>query len=427
MSSLFLGIHTAKQGMLTNQKNMDVAGHNVANVNTPGYTRQGTVMRTTIPLNSIGVGYFGTGVEVTNITRYRDALLDKQIKSESGDLAFLQGQSSILQSAEVAFSEPSEFGLSNLFNEFWNGWQDLSKNPESLAMRTNLVEKSITLTQSINKLNDNFTTIEQGVLSRAEEIDIASKTIVESLEDLQKQIIRAQVNGKQPNDLLDRKNLLIEELSQLRDFSLSENGSEITVTFNDGITRDVLTNEITGITGAKKGELSGLAVAKDYLENTLRSNLNTLTNRLAEKINEQGPPTFFEIDSNNPAKSIKVATALQDDPSNLTTGNFAQDGDFALRVVQLRHKELVANTTFEGYWQNIVVNTGARTHEVMRREENQQTLINHLTNRREEISGVSIDEELVNMMKFQRAFEASSRVITTIDEMLDTLINRTGR
>ena len=426
MTSLFLGIHTAKQGMLTNQRNMDVAGHNVANVNTPGYSRQGTVMRTTIPLKSMS-GYFGTGVEVTNITRFRDGLLDKQIKSETADLAFLTGQRSILQSAEVAFSEPSEFGLSNLFNEFWNGWQELSKNPESLAMRTNLIEKGITLTQGINKLNDNFTSIQQGITARVDEIEMASQTIVDNLQDLQKQIIRAQVNGRPPNDLLDRKDMLIEELAQLRDFTITENGADFTVDFKDDIDRDSVPGK-TIISYTNKGELSGLATSQDYLENTLMKNLNDLTEALVTQVNAEGPPTFFEIaDTTNPAGSIKVDDDLQKDPSDLTTGNFAQDADFALKVAQLRHQELISNTTFEGFWQNIVVSAGARTHEVMQREENQQALIDHLKNRREEISGVNIDEELVNMMKFQRAFEASSRVITVMDDMLDTLINRTAR
>lgn len=403
---------------------MDVTGHNIANANTPGYSRQGTILKTGLPYTSpsinsgIGAGQIGSGVEVAEITRSRDMFLDQQIKNELGNLGLLSGQREVLQSAEAAFLEPSEQGLSNLLNEFWSGWQNLSNNPDSLPLRTNLIEKANTLALGFNQTFTYIENIEQSITGKMADVQSQIDTLVADIENLNTEISKVQFTGQTPNDLMDRRDLMYDQLAKLTDFTIQNNP--------DGSTQI--------LQGNNKGVLAGLTEAQTFLQQTL-NDINTLAQEIADKVNNVpglvpltdasgNPLGFFQFDPTSPAQSMQVVR----DVSNLTTGGVATDGEYFLNVAQTRHENLASsNVNIEEFWQNIVVGVGTRTNELIRQEENQEALLTHITTRRAEISGVSIDEELINMTKFQYAFEASSRVLTVLDEMLDTLINRTGR
>lgn len=231
MSNL-LSLEIGKRAIMTSQTALSITGHNISNANTAGYTRQVANLVTTRPyytpsLTSGGkLGQLGTGVEIASITRLRDAFLDGQIRNELKTTGYWSAMQETLSKIEVILNEPSKDGLRTVMDQFWESWQDLSANPESEAVRTVVAERGAAMADAFNHAYQQLTELREDVnVSVQVKVDEIN-SISQQLADLNKQILSITIAGQQPNDLLDKRDLLIDSLSQIVDTRVAydENG-----------------------------------------------------------------------------------------------------------------------------------------------------------------------------------------------------------
>src|SRR5918911_2028201 len=216
----FMGLQTALRGILAQQQALDTTGHNIANANTVGFTRQEAVLAPTLPYSEPSVnrgaqaGQIGTGVEVTAYRRIRDEFIDTQLHAQTMREGYYGALSDGLTQVEQALNEPSDTGLSSLFQSFWSSWQDVANSPENPSTRQALVQNAASLADGLNRLSGQLATIQSqtatNVTSTLDEINSDAATVAQ----LNDEIKRAKVVGDTPNDLLDQRDVLVDKLAQ---------------------------------------------------------------------------------------------------------------------------------------------------------------------------------------------------------------------
>lgn len=471
----FFGINTALRGLLAHQRAMQTAAHNIANASTEGYTRQRVVMVPTpaYPVPSMirpgGQGWqVGTGVDVQEIGRLRDQFLDGQIRYETHALGAWERRRDALQEIEIVFAEPSDTGFNTILSQFWAAWQELSKNAESSPVRTTVVETAVALAEAFRHTYQQLETIREN-LNQLMEIKVFEvNSIARQIADLNKQIKAIRSAGDQPNDLMDQRDKLLDELARIVDFKvetdefgavkvlLADNSGEYNIDLVEVDERGGLVQSLEAKREADNnvrvywkgtsqavnilnGELYGIQAVRDDQLAVFIENLNTLAKELRDKINEihqQGRDLNGDIGRaffvGNGAADIEVNPDIRGNVSLIAAATSGEpnapnpgDGSNALLIAQLKHQLIEGlGATFDDYYKNFTARLGVAAHEAVRMATNQKALVDQLISRRESISGVSIDEEMAYMIQFQRGYEAAARLMTVLDQMLDTIINR---
>jgi len=234
MASIYGILHVGKQALLTQQEALNVTAHNIANMNTPGYSRQRVVVETTPPITT-GAGQVGSGVTVSAIERVYDRYINNQISNENETLGRWEAEKGGVERVEVVFNETSGYGLNAAMSEFWNGWQDLANNPSGHTERELLLAKSETLAvnfqQTYNDLSAVRTELDNSISQTVSQINVKAAQIA----DLNQKIVRIEANGDSANDYRDKRDLALKELSLMIDITASEqNSGSVTVTLGDG-------------------------------------------------------------------------------------------------------------------------------------------------------------------------------------------------
>lgn len=220
MRSTFMGLETSKRGLFTQQSALYTTGHNIANANTAGYSRQRVNMQPTLGFPGTGLnapkmpGFIGTGVEAGSVQRIRDSFVDRQYRQESNKLGYWESRSQAISQIEDVLNEPSEFGLAKSLDEFWKSLQDLSVNPENGGARAVVVQRGIAVADSFNYMHKSITEIQENA---GKEIGISLNSvnsILEQISDLNRQITAIEPNGYMPNDLYDARDNLLDELGK---------------------------------------------------------------------------------------------------------------------------------------------------------------------------------------------------------------------
>ena len=437
--SSFMGLQTALRGLLAQQRALDVTSHNISNANTVGYSRQEAVMGAAdafeMPGGAVlgGAGaQLGTGVEVTAYRRIRDNFLDLQYRAQAMRLGGFSAQSRSLDQVELALAEPGDNGIAAQLERFWSGWADLANAPESAATRQALVEHAKSLALRFGQLDGQLATVSAQAAAEYTAITGANGE-VEMIADELAQLngaIRAEVtSGSQPNDLFDRRDLLLDQLSALGQVSTTDMGDG-TLTVNFGGAAGAL---VTGTTvnwpqaltapGGKLGALSALSSPTGTIAG-YRDDLDAAAKSLADAVNALHNPggtgtDFFTCTASSEASTLAVNVT----PANVRTSTTTAPGanDVALAIAGLR-----GGAADQGY-ASLVSRIGNDVREAFRQEQNAERLLDAVADRRDSTAGVSLDEEMTNLLRFQRGYQASARAMSTLDEMLDVLINRTGR
>ncbi len=433
--SSFFSLNTALRGLMAHQRALDTTGHNIANASTPGYTRQEAVLSASPALvlaagavQSGAGAQLGTGVDVLAFRRVRDQFLDLQLRGQSTRLGEQSARTRSLDQAELALAEPGENGIAAQLGRFWSAWGDLANSPENPAARQAVVDRATTLAGAIQALDAQLS----GVSTQAA-AEVASLTAVNGrVDSITKEIgqlnlvIRgATVSGQAPNDLMDRRDLLLDQLSELGRVSTVDLGSgDIRVFFGDAalpvVDRPTVTwPQALTAPGGTIGTLMDIASPTGTVA-AYRTDLRTVATQLASSVNAlHTPPAFFTVTAGNEAATIAVAVTAATLRATVTAA--AGANDIALGIAALR------SAAADQAYTTLVGRIGEDLRSTTRQEANSQVLLNAVTDRREAVGGVSMDEEMANLVRFQRGYQASARAMTTIDEMIDQLINRTGR
>jgi len=383
MRSTFFGLNIGLKGLLAQQRALDVTSHNVANANTPGYSRQDVITKAALPVRTAD-GFIGTGVEIAEIRRIRDQFIDMQIRSENKALGQWEVRSDILSRLEGIMNEPTEYGLGSVLSEYWNEWQELSKNPESAAIRQVVVQKGIVLTETFNHIGSQLSSLQQDI-NKTIEIKVDQiNSIARQLKDLNIQIVKAENGGPKANDLRDKRDLLVEQLSKMVDIDCVEDSSgSVNVTvggrslvmgsyhwelkFTDDLLEptaatiewiDPYTQLVQGNAVIKSGELKAYLIARDEDIVDLESKLSDLAERIATEVNilhqsgydlddNPGLEFFVKIEDGErfSINNIQINRQLIDDLNKLAAGQATPvmqgDGSNALAIAQLRNMSLM--------------------------------------------------------------------------------------
>ncbi len=463
----FFGISIARRALDASQYGMDVTAHNIANANTPGYSRQRAILAATPSFPYPGYNrpmlqaQLGTGVEVKSVERVRSSYFDGQIRKENQALGGWQVKDDALKQVESIINEPSEAGLQNIMGEFWNSWQQLSKNPESLSVRTSVIEMGRTLTSTFNQLDTKLSRLRDNLNDQvAVKVDEVNN-IADRIYSLNNEIVRIQTFGVEPNDLKDERDKLIDDLSKIADISIAEQDSGVSIVFLNGrqLVSEYSANHIqTTPNGMNSGyndvtweadgsavtlyggEIKALVDSRDVTIQKYRSDLDTLASTLITEVNNLHAAgvgldgtTGWNFFTGTGAADITLSADI-DDPKHLAAATDAAaipgDNTNALAIGKLKDALLTINgndVTMNDFYRSTVTDLGIESQEAGRMITNSKLYSDLIENHRQSVSGVSLDEEATNMIKYQRAYEAAARVITMLDDMLDTLINRMVR
>jgi flagellar hook-associated protein 1 FlgK len=441
--SSFYGMQTSLRGLIAQQRMLDTTGHNIANASTAGYSRQEALLSASLAqqIQASGAGnmtgaHLGSGVDVQGFRRVRDQFLDAQYRAQNSNLSDWQARAEGLDSAELSLNEPSDTGINAQLTKFWQSWSDLSKSPDDQAAKQALVQQAGALTDSIHSVRAQMVAAQDAAIGQYNEIagpggDV--QKIATELASLNKTISSFVANGDSPNDLMDRRDLLIDQLSQYGQVSVVQlQGGSTNVAFVDtgGKSYPIVTDKTADWTGppaagwSPGGQMGGLlAIGKagGTIDGYLAS-IDTFAASLASEVNKAYGGPFFTASA--PAGAgIAVSAAIEAKPSDILSGSGASgSNDKALAVSQLR-----GNAAVDGAYKAFVAKVGGDLNESQRMQANARVLADSVEDRRQSVAGVSMDEEMSNLVRFQRAYQASARAMSTMDEMLDVLINRTGR
>jgi len=334
-------------------------------------------------------------------------------------------QAEELEQAQGAFNEPSETGISSQISAFWSAWNSLADSPNSEAAKEGVVAAGERLASAFNQLGAQLSTVS----SQAGEQYAARTSATGEVQDMANQVAQlngqiklAEEAGQPPNDMLDRRDLLLDKLSSLANVTVTQqhDGTD-TVTFGDAekpLVEGTTVNwpqTLTAAAGGQLGALLGLTGPTGALT-SIQSGLDEVAATLAASVNALHTSTPFF--SGTTAATLKVVVK----PSEVQTSSTKAAGgnDVALAIAKLR-----GGTAEQGY-SALVEQVGSSVQGAKNEQANLQTTLTAIGNQRQSVSGVSLDEEMTNLISFQRAYQASARTLTAMDSMLETLIEHTG-
>ncbi|MCU1636145.1 MAG: flagellar biosynthesis protein FlgK [Cryobacterium sp.] len=467
--STFSGLNTAHSGLAAARRALDVVGQNVANANTAGYTRQRVLTSAVGAANPVGMAAGGVrpgqGVSIDGIARLGSANLDAQVRFTAGGSGYSAIRANAMSAVEMSLHEPGENGLSARLNEFWAAWQDLSNRAGESAPAELLIVQANALASSLadgyHAVDAQWTQVRRDLDGMVAELNATASQVAE----LNGRIRKTVASGGSPNELLDQRNLLTTTLAALSGATLRDTGDGAVdvlvggntlvsgVTFQalriDGATRmDAADGDpprlewaersgvrVTADGGEIAGALSVLAPADDGRGGSIAevaSSYNAFARDLADKVNavhRTGSTRsgvtgldFFQVDSRRPAQTLSVTPSDAADIASGAPGAGGRDGTIADRIAQLG----VSADSPSAAWSSLVTTIGVATRSALQQASLADLAATSAVNMQLSNSAVDLDEENVNLLMFQHAYQGAARVLTAVDEMLDTLINRTG-
>lgn len=453
MTNLYSILNTGARALKTQQTAINVTGHNIANVNTPGYSRQRVNMATSDPL-SLQTGQLGSGVKATEIQRIYNQFLIHQINDESQQLGKWAAQKDPLSQVEMLFNVGEESGLDSQLNAFWNAWQDLANNPTGITERNVLVSKSQGLAETFQEMNANLEQVAQHMTESIHGAVDEINTMGAQIADLNRLISQAENTGQNANDYRDQRDLLLKELSSKIDITTNESNGMVTVLIgnNNVLVEDVRSWDLsfedpdysiqteTGSTTFGSDEIAGGALrgwmdVRDSHILQYMGELDSLAAGLIDSVNTlhvtgtglDGTQNLFF--GGSAANDIVVNADIVADTNKIAAagpgGSIPGDNSMALAIAGLQHQATMNGnmSTFGEYYQSIVTGIGSDVQQAHTQFNQQKEMADYLDGYRESISGVNLDEEMINLIKFQNAYDAAAKIISTVDEMLDRVIN----
>ncbi|MBD0322854.1 MAG: flagellar hook-associated protein FlgK [Aldersonia sp.] len=456
MASSFGGINTALTSLYAQRRALDVTGQNIANANTEGYTRQRVEMQSQVgsisPAMYAKTDGLGTGVAVSDVQRLRDQYLENRARTEHGNSAYLTSQTAAYAEIEDVFAEPNSTALQAQLHDMWDAWGDVANNPQLPAARAALIQQSNTVADGLNyahhALAAQWDQNRKQLDAYTNEVNTAAQTIAK----LNDSIVRAKATGLAVNELEDQRDAQVLSLSKLTGAtaSLRKNGAMDVFVGNSTLVSEFTTRRLE-VSGAKRlddqaadpvvlrwadtrtpagaggtmGAMSDVLTTiipaiSDALDDVAKSLADTVNAAHAAGFSKDGS-TGLDFFTGTTAGTIKVAIS---DPDKVATS--ATPGTIDGSVADALADTVTSANGPDLKYRSMIGELGVAAQASDRRREIQAAVTEQVDASREAQAGVNLDEEMTNLLTYQRGYEAASRVLTTIDSMLDQLINRTG-
>lgn len=464
-----------KNGLNIYRVATEVTSENIANVNTPGYSRQRVIMETAPPTTANGFP-LGTGVKISTVERYYDGLLQQQLVSAQTTQGYDTTKSNVLQQIEPTFNEVANDGVGAAISKFFGTWQDLTLNPAGSGERQAVLSRAQILVDnfhSVSKtLTDSQNTQDASLVPLTKNINATLTNIAQ----LNGQIKATELVSGNANEIRDRRDQLVRDLSQQMGIKFTENpdgttdvyvqngatknylvqgrqqGSltiggtppATTVTINDVAAATVPVDPLAATplyTAPDGGQLWATLQLRDKVIPGYLTQVDTLAKSIADAVNAKHFAGFSPTGGTGqnfftPPAAVAGAAAGLSLAAGLTTntiaasGNVALPGDNAnaLGLAQLLTAKTmppppaIATATFNSYYNGLVSQVGLDVKSSKNIVAQDEAFTKQLTTLRESNSGVSLDEELTNLVKYQRSYQASAKLITTATEMMDTAL-----
>ena len=453
MSSLFGTLSTAVKALMTQQAAIQTTTNNIANINTPGYARQRAIVQEDTPV-ILGTLLFGTGASVEKVESIRDKVLEIRLHQETQQEGKLDAFLGAMTQVEGLFNEAVGVGLEGVITAFFNSLLELSTNPSNIPLRQEVITSAENLTNSFRQAADGLfalqSNLDRNVTQTVDEIN----TLTTEIAELNAAVSGLESAGLESNAFRDRRTLLTRELSSLVDLSVIDaGGGSVTLTTTSGtalvvgdqsIPLQTQTDFATGfqlifsqgsdITATiTSGRLGGLLQARDQEIPSFLVDLDTLAFDLANAFNAvhtagfdlasvAGGNFFVPPPVTGAASNFTLAFT---DPTLIAAsadGTVGSNGNVAA-LADLRTQAIVSGQLPGDFYVNFVGRVGNKVAIASNQLEAQTLVIRQLKNQRSNISGVSLDEEAANLIRFQQAFQAAARVVTVIDELTRTIVN----
>lgn len=441
------------------QRALDVTGHNITNVNTVGYSRQVAQINEADPtlFTSGATGFFmGNGVTAETVSRIQDHFLAMrriQATSENGRLGAL---SDGLNSVQALVLEPGGASIGDALDQFFNSWSSLGSNPSDSAARMQVQQAGMTLASRIRGMYSN---LQDSLKYNQAQIGGAiqeAQELTRSIADINAQVLRQQTPGAQPNDLFDARDQMIQRLSEIMPVKVVPNENGTVALFSGQLT-------LVDQTGAKTipttydaaagtlgdgtnpfpmptGRLAGLFQTAqratvyerqlDSLANTLRTQFNSIHSTGTNGLGATGQNFFGDVPAGGiqtGAADFDVDPAIKADPEAIATGVSGDPGDggLALSMSQLRDSQIAAfgGKTFGGFYAGLVATIGQDVATTKNMADTSTAVIAQIDQQIQSVSGVSLDDEMANMLRFQRSYQAAAKALSVFDQTTEDLIN----
>jgi flagellar hook-associated protein 1 FlgK len=474
MLGLFGTLNLAARSLQTQMTGVEVSGQNLANVNTTGYSRQ-RVQIATSPDVATGIGPEGTGANATDIQQIVSNLLNSQIQSQGSTSGYWNAQQTALQSAQNGLNEflngsgatastsstsstTTDSGLSGQLTSLFNAFSSLAAAPSESTQQA-VVGAAQQVATSFNQISTQLGNVKTALNSSLKDNVASANTLLTDIAGLNQQIATAQFSGGNANDLSDQREQDLENLSQLTNIATSTgtngavnvtiggqtlvsgytlndtlqtydpgNGSLLVQTATGGVPLTLTGGSMQGTLDARDGTLATLQTHVDSLASNLITAVNTIQNGGFNSAGGTGT-SFFTGSS---AATISVNAALANNPALIQISSSATasgDSSLALQISQLAATPQTGlnHQTFGDYYGTTVAGLGDALSTANTQVTDQTAVTNMLATQRGSISGVNTDEEMTNLMSFQRAYEASAQLVTTINTLMgDTLAMKTS-
>lgn len=457
MAGPFLGMNMSSLSLRNYQRAMDTIGHNIANVNTRGYSRQTVDFSTLQPLNFYTKGWksVGQGAVLSSINRIRDGYLDVSQGNALSQQGKYSATASNLKRIDAIYGEPSDKGINQALNRFFNSWSGLGSKPNDAAARLEVRLSGQVLTDRVrNRFND-FQQLEATQTQQITGTIDRINGLADQIASLNAQITQAVASNGMPNDLMDQRDLAVADLSKLvnvrketfPDGSYAVYAAGHTLVQGDAVrpfptTFDATTGSVTDgvITypirgGELAGHLSGLNETRNQMANlnSLANELRTQVNTLhASGINKQGntgvnffqdvlvPPQTGAVDFRLSDEVLASADAIV---SGLTGA--AGDGSIAQQLGEMRDLAVtnLGGKSFRGFFSDIVTRVASDANYALNAADTETAVLGQIEQQMQAVSGVSIDDEMANLLKMQRSYQAAARAMSIFNEVSQDLIN----
>ena len=459
MSSLFGTMSVALQSLLVQQGALEVVANNIANANTPGYSREVPVLEESPPILS-GNTMVGTGVTLQSVQSVRDNILDLRIDQETSQQSSLNSYVDSMNQAQALFNETQGTGLQTDLSNFFNSFQSLATDPTSSSLRQSVIIAGQNLANAFSQTSNNLATIQQGLDQSVTQTVQQVNQLTAQVANLNQQIQEVSNAGENPGSLEDQRDQALNNLSGLIDTAViySNNGTVSVTTTNgtllvSGNQSNALSTQINSATGMNDvysqgtditssiagGQLQGLISARDDSIPSAQSSLDNLAAGLISAVNTQQndgydlngakgadfftPFTPSAAGSN--AGAAATMTVALTDPDQIAASSDGTTGDNsnATAMANLQNAPIISGQTAGDYYSGLIDQVGNDLSNATSEQEAVGLVLQQLTNQQKSISGVSLDEEATHLISYQQAYEAAARVISTVDELNQTAIN----
>jgi flagellar hook-associated protein 1 FlgK len=444
-------LNISQRSLFVYQKALEVTSNNIANASDPNFSRQ-RVDFTALQANTAETLAVGDGVVISDIKRLRDQFTENQIIAYTQSDSYNEKKAELLSNLESVLSEPSDLGLSNLLGEFFNAWEELSVNPENAQLRTNVVQSAENLSNKLKNIYDGFTNLRSDLEEQAaEDVDLIN-TYVSEIRTLNDEIFRLGVTDANSNALLDRRDELILELSDIANINVSYDtdnmanitiggvyavdryyNAQFTVVENNG-NLSIQTVDGTSKLRLTKGSLGAIVETANTTIPGYLSYLDSVGSSIVENVNsihESGytstepPLTGIKFFDGYNKGNLVINSDIKSDVNFIATSSDGTNGnnDIALQIAGLNNAKIINGQTLVTSYSNFVSGIGNTISMCKLNNESNSLVLQQLEQQKSSYSGVSLDEEMTNVLQFQKSYEAAAKLIKVADELFDILLN----